>query len=502
MNFLLDTNIIIPLEPTSPNEIEPGSKPATKMLRLLNQFQHGIFIHPLIRQDIQSDKNEERRKLRLELLAKYPTLESPPLPDENFLKILGKPDPLSHDHVDHMLLAALYGNSVNFLVTNDRGIKKKAKKLGSEFENGVLTVWEALSTLNGLHQLYVTKYPGISKGNTYELNIYDPIFSKLKQDYTGFEEWFSSIQKKHRECMFIRRDWDAAKSSTLAAVAIFKHEIKDQIPELSGKILKISTFIVSEDFAGYKYGELLLKEILHYAETNNYDCMFMTVFPKHEQLRLFIEDFGFIKSTMELHTSGNIEYIYYKILNPEIDHINPQDPLEFSIRYGPNREKIFNNNIFIIPIKPEFHKMLFPDYEMQTEIFPAFFPHQNTIKKIYLSHSSTKLIKNGDLVVFYRSIDESAITTIGVVEDTMRSSDLNKLIRFAGKRTVYSNEAIKGYTKKETLAILFRESRHLEKSIPLSELIENNIIKAAPQSIQKLEKDHELWIRSRLKILY
>lgn len=58
-------------------------------------------------------------------------------------------------------------------------------------------------------------------------------------------------------------------------------------------MLKLCSFKVSEAHAGRRYGELLLKPIFAFAETNGFDWIYVTVFPKHERLVNLLEDFGF-----------------------------------------------------------------------------------------------------------------------------------------------------------------------------------------------------------------
>ncbi len=44
---------------------------------------------------------------------------------------------------------------------------------------------------------------------------------------------------------------------------------------------------------GFRYGELLLRDVLYYAEQNAFGFLFVEVFPKQERLITFLNDFGF-----------------------------------------------------------------------------------------------------------------------------------------------------------------------------------------------------------------
>ena len=68
MKFLLDTNIVIPLEPTSQTDIEPTTIPATELLRLLAAYSHDIFVHPASVDELRRDRDATRRGMREILL--------------------------------------------------------------------------------------------------------------------------------------------------------------------------------------------------------------------------------------------------------------------------------------------------------------------------------------------------------------------------------------------------------------------------------------------------
>jgi hypothetical protein len=94
----------------------------------------------------------------------------------------------------------------------------------------------------------------------------------------------------------------------------------------------------------------------------------------------------------------------------------------------------------------------------------------NGIRKAYLCNSQIGMLKAGDLVLFYRSVDAKAITTLGIVENTLRSGDATTIAGFVGKRTVYSYKEIEGLASKTTLvlAILFRQIEHLSSPVSLT----------------------------------
>jgi len=67
MNILLDTNIIIPLEDTS--RIQDFS--FAEMRRLAAEQQHCLYVHHMQVEDINRDKNTERKQIVLSRLNQY-----------------------------------------------------------------------------------------------------------------------------------------------------------------------------------------------------------------------------------------------------------------------------------------------------------------------------------------------------------------------------------------------------------------------------------------------
>lgn len=84
-------------------------------------------------------------------------------------------------------------------------------------------------------------------------------------------------------------------------------------------------------------------------------------------------------------------------------------------------------------------------------------------------------------------------------EESQRSDDPQATMRYAFKRTVYSNDDVVGLHKngKSVLAIKFRHDRFLDQPWPIDVLIAHRVVAGAPQSIVQV-KDPEgvMWIES------
>lgn len=492
MNFLIDTNILIPLEPTSKVDLGINTNIALEFHNLSSASGNHICIHPAIESDINRDRNRSRQELRRTLLQRYTYLPAPPNLSILDTDIVGNPPAHSNDWVDNNLLAALYGDAVDYLVTEDAGIHKKAKRLG--LHNRVLRLNDAIALIHDLFDSTPSPPTTVETVYTHQLDSNDSIFKSLRKDYGGpiFDEWLSKCKRAQRKAFIVKAD-----SNQLAALTILKRE--DSLPDgTEGKVLKICTFKVSDQYSGSRLGELLLKPIFEFVEQNLYDYAYFTTFPKQNHLIEFAREFGFIKSPKSL-PSGEIALV--KCFKYKPSDIIGLDPLDFNILYGPRVSSFEQNATFIVPIQPTFHVSLFPELSAsQRPLFSTFQkPCGNSIRKAYLCHSPTRKIRPGDNLCFYRSRDLSALTCLGVVEETYRSTSSKEIARYVGKRTVYSYPEIESLCKKEVLAILFRLSRPITPNITLRNLMENSILKAQPQSITELNQSSTKWIRAKIE---
>ena len=175
------------------------------------------------------------------------------------------------------------------------------------------------------------------------------------------------------------------------------------------------------------------------------------------------------------------------------------EPFEFHTRFGPFIFKVKDIDKYIVPIQPKFHKLLFPEGEKQSSIFQGEHPFGNSLRKAYLCHSNIRKMKKGSILLFYRSQDIQAVISTGLIEDTLVSSSPIEVARFVGKRTVYRFDEIEAMCQKEVLAILFRQIDNLKTPVTLSNLISNEIIKAAPQSITQIEERSESWLENQIQ---
>lgn len=301
MNILIDTNIVIPLEPASAGDLETMSEAAADLVATAAAGGHRLFVHPQSLEELASDRDEARREMRAVHARKYARLEPAPTIPAEFGPRIGRAERGTNDWVDHLLLAAVWTHAVAFLITEDGGIHRKAAQLG--ISDRVLTVEDALTFLQSLQGKTAATPPFVQQVKAYELDETAPIFASIREDCgPKFDPWLTKCKEEHRPAFIIR------EGDGLAAVCILKRE--DDELHLGGKTMKICTFKVAPDRQGRRYGELLLKTVFLETAANQVDYAFVTVFERHGSLIALLEGFGFIR--WGPRPGGGDELVYVK----------------------------------------------------------------------------------------------------------------------------------------------------------------------------------------------
>jgi len=488
VRFLLDTNVLIQAEPTSSSDVEINTVSAIRLIRLIAEGQHSTAIHPASLTEVLGDKNILRRDTRTLLSGKYPRLQHPPSLSTRLTSLVGVPAPGSHNEIDLLLLSAVEADAVDYFVTEDDGIHRRARRVG--LHDRVLTVADAILAIESLFPSIPQPPPLVSALLAHQLDESDPIFTSFRSDYRGFDEWLTKCKREHRNAWTI-----SAPSGGYAGVCIVKAEHPAGRSDL-GKTLKICSFKIANEFRGYRYGELLLKTVFGYLVENHFSGVFVETFAKQNALISLFSDFGF----MDIGESSKGERVLHKFMHPPKREDERLGPLDFNIAYGPHAITLVGARAFAVPIQPNFHRLLFPDLERQLSLAHESNPFGNSLRKAYLCHSPIRKIAAGDALFFYRSRDEQALTAVGIVEDSLVSHDSGLIARFVGKRTVYSFAEIETMARKPVLALLFRFARAIPAPWSLDLLIRSGIVKRAPLSCMELQSEAVRWIATQLHV--
>ncbi len=379
-------------------------------------------------------------------------------------------------------------DAVHYLVTNDDGIHRKARRLGASPDR-VLTIADALALLDTLVSSPQQPPPQVSARALHSLRSDDPIFESLRSDYPEFDQWLEKVSREGREAWVIE-----SPGGECAGICIWKSD--DDQYRFGGKVMKLATFKVAEEHRGRRYGELLLKTVFTELHANHYDHVWLTVFERHTALMTMLEDFGFEHYDVETPLG---DLVMVKHLVPAGGETS--DHFTYHCRFGPPAVDLtLDASVYVIPIQPRYHTRLFPDHPREpARLLPDDDPFGNALRKAYLSQSAITPPSRGDTILFYRSDDWQAVSAVGVVEGSMRSGDPSAVAAFAGQRTVYSYAEIDEMTRPSALAILFRQDRLIEPGWPLDDLRNAGVLNAAPQSITQVQnKEGIAWLTRRL----
>jgi len=485
ISFLIDTNVAIQLE-----EIDS----ATGKIRENFSSLHALFLelknvsvfrHPASEEDIENDPVAARKAEMLSRLKKYPLLQNAPQGEEAELDTVFKPAVKSNDKIDRKILYAVQRNCVNFLISEDDGVHDRAKY--AKINDRVFRVAEAVDYLNRKFKPTSVILPNVTEEYAYNLNVEDKIFDSLKAAYDGFvEKWW-----KPTVCQKRRKAWVVRVADKLAGFCIYKHDESEEHDGVGFPSMKLSTFKISDYFLGKKYGELLLKMAFNYATKNHLQSIWLTTSPQQTALIYLLKDFGF-RQHANLH---NGDLIFFKHMNPP-KNLPTTDPFEFYRLYHPHHYDDQSIAKYVIPIKPKFHEILFPEVSQQ-QVFAGFGSNTtpgNTIKKVYLSRSKISELPAGSVIYFYVSSPTQQLTTKAIVESSQRISSLSDMAVAIGKRSVYTLDQVKEMLDEgPVLVIKFRLIDHSENPPPVKRLTDKKVFnKKPPQSIMQLDQKRYL----------
>jgi hypothetical protein len=279
-----------------------------------------------------------------------------------------------------------------------------------------------------------------------QINLGDPFFNTLKEDYPGFEEWF--LRKGNEEAHVLYNS-----SGQLDAFLYMKIEVGpiiDVQPQLlEGQWLKIGTMKVNPH--GTRLGERFIKKALDFAIVHDLKNVYVTVFPKHEGLVNLFKKYGFIQSADKVSVAGK-ESVFTKDLGKSIGDILFDYPLVRS--KGKNKH--------LLAIKPEYHTKLFPDSILRNEKIDIIkdVSHTNSIHKVYIaSMRGLSAIKSGDLLIIYRTKTEntkawytSVATSICVVEEVRGTKEFQSIdlyMNYCREYSVFTDEELVDYWQKD-----------------------------------------------------
>lgn len=296
-----------------------------------------------------------------------------------------------------------------------------------------------------------------------EIDIADPFFESLSGDYEGFEEWFKRKRVSGAEAYVLYRD------GSLQAFLYLKDEsnvpLTDVIPNRPAcKRLKVGTFKI--DAHNTKLGERFIKKILDKGIVENYDEIYVTIYPKHKGLVNLLVRYGFKREG-----DKGEEIVLVKDLKSLLGDILKDYPLVDTT----------NSRKFLLAIYPKYHTRLFPDSILRNENKYDLIKdvnYTNSIHKIYLCFMpGTSNLRKGDLLAIYRTNDylgpakyRSVVTSVCQVEEVRTKRDFVNVadfISYTNKYSIFDNGELANWfsTRKDLIVIKMTYNIALTKRV-------------------------------------
>ena len=506
-SYLIDTNILIGLEDHRAIEATYA-----KFSNLAASHKIDVFVHEAARDDILRDKDAVRRRVSLSKIQKYQILSGRKgLSPEELERTFG-PLRKPNDIVDATLLHALVTGVVDFLVTQDKGLHDRASKYGADLGRRVLFVGDAADLITQTYEPIKVPVRHVEEAGAHTIDPESQFFNSLREDYPEFDNWWQA------KCVRLRRPcWVVYDNDDLAGLIVRKDESANDTDAVTKaqKVLKICTFKVAPEKRGVKLGELLLKQVLWYAQTNGYNLAYLTTYEEQQALMNLLEFYGFKLAG----TRDNGELIYERIFSSsQVDQNNSEIPYDFARKNYPRFLVSESTKGFGVPITEEFHDVLYPDiwHPRQSDLFRGPFPvgrptkPGNTIRKVYICRSPSNLGPAGSLLLFYkgksRDMPSQSVTSLGVLEGVALATSTRELMQLAGGRSVYSENQLNQFEAtpdRPVKVINYLHVSYINPAVGLEELNELGVLHGAPpQSIFEIGRSSLLALleRSNLKL--
>jgi len=432
---LLDTNIIIHREASRIINRDIGI-----LFKWLDKANYIKCVHPFTIGEIQKHSDSQIVDTFNVKMKSYEVLNTIAPKDKRVISTSEKHDKTENDRIDTALLNEVYSNRVDILISEDNKIHFKAELLG--IPDKVFTIDSFLEKIVSENPSLIN-YKVLSIRTEYfgNIDINDSFFDSLRENYIGFNDWFS---KKSNEQAYVSFN----KDKLLAFLYLKKEGKEENYSDISPifkpkKRLKIGTLKVSLN--GVRMGERFMRIIFDNALLYKVDEIYVTIFDIGFETKLLInllKNWGF-----HYHGNKGEESVYVRNFTPFFDVDNPKLTYPYLSA---------NKNFFIVPIYPEYHKELFPDSYLKTESLDDFIndePHRNAISKVFVSRAFPRTMSKGDVLIFYRTAPKgeyakykSVITTIGLVENVIDGiKDEKEFILKCRKRSIFTDAQLKDF---------------------------------------------------------
>jgi len=485
MRVLLDTNVLIHREARTVLRDDIGT-----LFRWLDDLRCDKCIHPDSVEEVKKHADPAVVHTLEVKLGSYVKLRTR-APDTPDIAQIRQHDRTPNDCIDTSLLAEVAGERVDLLITEDRGIHRKAARLGLAAR--VFTIDAFLEKVTAENPALADyKVLAVRKTHFGDLDVHDHFFDSFRSDYPGFDSWFN--RKADETAYVCTTDTDEIVAFLYLKREPLTEDYSDISPPFGrAQRLKIGTFKVVSN--GYKLGERFLKIVFDNALQYRVDEIYVTAFchtADQDRLVRLLEEWGFVLHGTKGGSGDGAERVYVRDFRPRVDAADPRRTFPYVA--APARK-------FVVPINPPYHTELLPDSILNTESPQEFVenrPNRNALSKVYISRSVERDLRTGDIIVFYRTKSPdghawytSVATSIGVIQNVITTiPDLSTFLAVCRKRSVFSDAELAGYWNRTSwnrpFVVNFLFVYSLPKRPNLKALSDADILKEAPRGFEPL----------------
>ena len=468
--YLVDTNIIIH------RESQDASMPlVAKVYSWLDKMNGKKLYHPASVGEIGKYEDQKVVESFSDKLNAYEKLVPSNRRDAFFGSIVSEEPEDENTAVDNELLLQVYEGRVDFLLTDDKAILRKAEKL--YLRDRVLSPEDFLRVMERLNpKLIDYQVLSIKKEIIGNLNVNDPFFDTLREDYghCDFNKWFNG---KSEQEAYTFKD----RSGALKGFLYLKAEHPDDPDSFKGfdkpmkkqEWLKVGTF--KNATKGLRVGERFLKIIFDNARAMNVDGIYVTLFEDKREsvirLMKLMKEWGF---TPYCHRD-NGELVMVKDMR---NYEQAESPKFNYPLLEPKRGHFF------LPIEPQWHGKLFPDLYLRNEDMGIYEeePCSYAVEKIYVCGWSKIAAKPGDLAFIYRKGEywpkkyNSVVSGIAILGEILYPQSEEEYLNLVKNKSVFTEAELKSLYKKYPTVIKLLFLNPFNKKVTLEKLVDIGVV--------------------------
>ncbi|MFM2476998.1 hypothetical protein [Celerinatantimonas sp. MCCC 1A17872] len=390
--------------------------------------------------------------------------------------------------LDSQLLNQLYGEKVDFLISESGEIKRKAKLLN--LYEYVYDADEFLEKLVAERRLPPANLDvTLQKQYMHEVNFNQVFFESFRNDYNDFDDWVRDKSKANEFAYVAQTSQKKILAFLCLDVEIFDDCPRFVTPEMPAKKrLRIASMKVASN--GFKLAERMMRIVFEAAKTHQVDEIYIEIFNHGKgKLRLIelLQKWGFSLYGHRQHANNFMEEVLVRPLyRGEIQSTGTLSqiyPCTLSSARG-----------WLVPIRESYYEQLFSSdvtsYLGQPHHI-EYFPQNNALTKLLITRIAPAELQSADILFFLcRHVNGAILSHIAVVvEINTQMQNEKQFIEYCRKYSVLSDTQLRSHWYSSHLqpaVIRFLDLGELPRTLYESDIEKLGLFSKMPQHMEKL----------------